>query len=300
MVSKARPGATKASKAGDAANGEDATALSVAEIARRSGVSARNIRAYQTAGLLPPPAIQGRQALYSSSHLARLELIRELRAMGFGLEAIGDMLTEVPGSTASPYALIAQMFSRGFFQVEAPRRMTVAQLSAHWQVTATTEQAERVVRNGLYQAVEPMKPGQPLNPDTEFILLSPTLWALGKQMADLQIPLSTVLDLQDKLMEHCRGLAQAYVDQFVAAMVREVIQAREQPTPGQQPPAHETVLSATLLRTIHGLIKRLRPIAIGSVSAAFPVVLQQEFERDVVNRIQALVKQFDDGTPPLA
>ena len=32
------------------------------------------------------------------------------------------------------------------------------------------------------------------------------------------------------------------------------------------------------------LFERLRPLAIGSISAAFPVVLQQEFDRSVRQR----------------
>lgn len=280
--------------------------LSVAELSRRSGVSVRNIRAYQTAGLLQPPSIQGRLALYSPGHLSRLEVIRELRAMGFGLDAISDMLAKVPRTSASPYALIAQMFSQGFFQVEKPQRKTVDELTAHWDdVTTEPEQIDRLLRSGLYRPVtaDPASvqasSTTTINPTehTEFEVLSPNLWSLGKQMADLQIPLNTVLDLQDKLIEHCRALAQAYVDQFVAAMVREVMQAR-QAMPDQAWLDSEVELPPTLLRTIHRLIERLRPIAIGSVSAAFPVILQQEFDRDVVDRIQALVKQLIETLPP--
>lgn len=262
----------------------------VDDLAQLTGVTVRNIRAYQTAGLLEPPTLQGRLALYDKLHLGRLELIRELRTLGFGLDAIADMLAKVPRSAASPYALIAQMFSRGFFQIEQPERKTVTELTGHWHEKASQEQVLALIRNGLYK---PAHGSEALNEQTQVDVLSPSLWAIGKQMADLNIPLSTVLDMQEKLIEHCRSLAQAYVDQFVIAMVREVTQSGEATM--EELAAADVTLTPKLLRTIHKLIEQLRPIAIGSVSAAFPVVLQQEFDRDVVDRIQRLVQQLRES-----
>lgn len=272
--------------------------LTVEELAAATGVTVRNIRAYQTANLLEPPVLQGRLALYGRRHQTRLELIRELRALGFGLDAIGDMLTKVPRSSASPYALMAQMFSRGFFQVEQPARKSLSDLTAHWSETATPEQIERMVRNGLYRPVPPDEAAKDASTQPPvFEVLSPSLWAIGQQMAELNIPLPTVLDMQEKLIEHTRALARAYVDQFVIAMVREVVKAQELPPSDAAGGDDEPSLSPQLLRTIHSVIERLRPIAIGSVSAAFPVVLQQEFDRDVVHQIQALLKQVKDQAP---
>jgi DNA-binding transcriptional MerR regulator len=267
-----------------------ARAYTVDDLAQLTGVTVRNIRAYQTAGLLEPPTLQGRLALYDKQHLGRLELIRELRSLGFGLDAIADMLAKVPRSAASPYALIAQMFSRGFFQVERPERKTVNELTGHWHEKASPEQVLALIRNGLYQ---PIDDTEALNETTQVDVLSPSLWAIGKQMADLNIPLSTVLDMQEKLIDHCRSLAQAYVDQFVIAMVREVTESGD--TTAEQLETADVTLTPKLLRTIHQLIEQLRPIAIGSVSAAFPAVLQQEFDRDVVDRIQRLVQQMREA-----
>jgi DNA-binding transcriptional MerR regulator len=53
------------------------------ELARVSGVSARNIRAYRERGLLDPPRRQGRSAYYSDYHLAQLETIKQLLRKGF-------------------------------------------------------------------------------------------------------------------------------------------------------------------------------------------------------------------------
>ncbi len=251
--------------------------LSVDELSTLTGVSVRNIRAYQTAGLLPSPTLQGRQALYGAVHRQRLEIIKELRSLGFGLEAIGDMLGSDASGPQSSYALIAQMFSRGFFQVERPVLKTVDEMTNHWGENATPEQLDQLIRNGLYRRVSPE--GTPAN-QAVVEVLSPSLWTIGKEMAELKVPMGTVLTMQERLIEHCRSLARIYVDQFVVSMVREM-----QLNQGHAAPEG---LSPSLLRAVHQLIERLRPIAIGSISAAFPVVLQQEFDKDVLSRIQAL------------
>lgn len=268
------------------------TLLSVTALSKATGVGVRNIRAWQTAGLLPPPTLQGRSALYSSLHAQRVELIKELRALGFGLDAIGAMLAEVPMTANTTQSLVTQMFSQGFFQVEKPEYRTLEQLASHWGERATPEQVAQLIRNGLYRQVSPA--GTPLN-DAVFEVLSPSLWSIGKQLADLRMPMSTVLGLQERLIEQCRSLAKMYVDQFVVSMVDQIKRETDSP---ELPPS--------VLRGIHQLIERLRPIAIGSVSAAFPVVLQQEFDRDALDLIvQQLAQAFSAPTqgadlPPAA
>lgn len=55
----------------------------LSELAERSGVSARNIRAYRERGLLDAPRRKGRAALYDDHHLAQLKTINELLAKGY-------------------------------------------------------------------------------------------------------------------------------------------------------------------------------------------------------------------------
>lgn len=284
--------------------GESKPGMTVAELARHTGVSVRNIRAYQTAGLMPPPVLHGRLGLYSGQHKSRLELIREMRHMGFGLEAIGDLLARMPDRAGAEYSLIAQMFSNGFFRVEQPLRKSLAELTAHWGESITAEQVMPLINTGLYQTVD-TDAAEPLSPDAQIDVLSPSLWTIGKQMAEMKIPLSTVLALQDRLITHTRAIAQAYVDQFVAAMVRELMQSEAQQAADSAEdagPLDDTGLNmpANALRTVHNLFERLRPLAIGSVSAAFPVVLQQEFDRGVHDKLKARVRQQRSKRPPSA
>src|ERR1043165_4939643 len=72
--------------------------MTIDELARRTGMTVRNIRAHQSRGLVPPPEVRGRTGYYGEEHLARLELIKELQADGFNLEAIRRLLEGAGGS----------------------------------------------------------------------------------------------------------------------------------------------------------------------------------------------------------
>ena len=72
--------------------------LTVDELAVRSGTTVRTIRFYAGRGLLPPPRLRGRTGLYGPAHLARLELVNELSALGFTLSAIENHLRRLPPS----------------------------------------------------------------------------------------------------------------------------------------------------------------------------------------------------------
>jgi DNA-binding transcriptional MerR regulator len=60
------------------------------ELARLSGVSARNIRAYRERGLLDPPRRVGRSAYYDDYHLAQLQTINQLLRKGFNSTHIAE------------------------------------------------------------------------------------------------------------------------------------------------------------------------------------------------------------------
>lgn len=62
------------------------------ELAKASGVSARNIRAYQERGLLRRPARVGRVNVYDDNHLWTLEMITFLLQKGYTVAHIADFL----------------------------------------------------------------------------------------------------------------------------------------------------------------------------------------------------------------
>lgn len=248
--------------------------FTVEALSERTGVSVRNVRAYQTAGLMPPPRLHGRTAFYNAEHLGKLELIRDLRKQGFKLDAIKDMLTGTPDGAWTEYSLVSHLFSTTFFTVERPQRKAISEMASHWPQPATQRQKDRLSENGLYRSMGP----------DEVEMLSPTLERIGIQLAELDVPLDTVLDLQDELIRHSRAIARAYVEQLFIAMVRTVTENHAQRSAALASgdrPAGGAGVDLRLAEVIKALFERLRPLAIGSVSAAFPVVLQQEFDHAI-------------------
>lgn len=80
-----------------------ADAMTVHQLAERSGVPARRIRHYVAEGVLPRPIGRGRAAHYRQSHLVRLQQIQALRDHNLGLDEIRRRLGEPssPSTTGS-------------------------------------------------------------------------------------------------------------------------------------------------------------------------------------------------------
>ncbi len=66
----------------------DSAGWSIDELARAAGVTARNVRAHQSQGLLAAPRLVGRVGRYDAGHLDRVRAILRLQARGFSLAGI--------------------------------------------------------------------------------------------------------------------------------------------------------------------------------------------------------------------
>ncbi len=66
--------------------------MTIDELARRAGETTRNVRAYQSRGLLPHPLVVGRVGHYDEGHLRRLGAVQRLRDRGFSLTAVAVLI----------------------------------------------------------------------------------------------------------------------------------------------------------------------------------------------------------------
>jgi DNA-binding transcriptional MerR regulator len=92
--------------------------MTIGQLAERTGMTVRNIRAHQTRGLLPPPVVRGRTGYYSEDHVARIALTREMQADGLNLEAIRRVLDNSDGSASAIFDFTRAL--RAPFEHEAP------------------------------------------------------------------------------------------------------------------------------------------------------------------------------------
>src|SRR6476659_177200 len=104
--------------------------MTIDELARRTGMTVRNIRAHQSRGLLPAPVVRGRTGYYGPQHEDRINLIRELQADGFKLEAFGRLLESAGGSSEE-----VLRFTRAVkmpFEDETPQIVSAEELAKRW------------------------------------------------------------------------------------------------------------------------------------------------------------------------
>lgn len=85
--------------------------MRIGEVADRTGLSLRTIRAYDEAGLVKPSIrSKGGFRLYTESDATRLNLARCMKTLGFSKEEIRDvldLLTPISDETAKPRWLLA-------------------------------------------------------------------------------------------------------------------------------------------------------------------------------------------------
>lgn len=105
------------------------------EIAKLAGVTVRTLRHYRTIGLLPePPRTENGYANYSLDHLVRILRIKQLASLGFSLERINEILTELDTEAApnSPHHLdeLDRQLALRIEELEQQRH-TIALLKQH-------------------------------------------------------------------------------------------------------------------------------------------------------------------------
>src|SRR5689334_24964745 len=88
----------KVSTASRVEDSDSPNQLTIEQLAARSGMSVRNIRAHQARGLLAPPEVRMRVGYYGPEHLAQLRLIRELQNDGFNLGGIKRLVDDSQGT----------------------------------------------------------------------------------------------------------------------------------------------------------------------------------------------------------
>jgi len=115
-----------ASKGSKSVEGE----MTIRQLAERTGMTVRNIRAHQTRGLLPPPTVRGRTGYYGEEHVARIALTREMQADGLNLEAIRRVLDSGDGSASAIFDFTRAL--RAPFEDEAPEIIEADELAKLW------------------------------------------------------------------------------------------------------------------------------------------------------------------------
>jgi DNA-binding transcriptional MerR regulator len=227
--------------------------MTIRQLAERTGMTVRNIRAHQTRGLLPPPVVRGRTGYYNDEHVARIELTREMQADGLNLEAIRRVLDGGDGSAAAIFDFTRAL--RAPFEDEAPEIIDAAELAGIWGADVDPKLARRAEKLGIFRAL----------PDGRIEVISPRLLRAAAELAELGIGPEEALLTAEKLRRHADGVARAFVELFV----REIWQPFER---AGRPEGDWPRMSEAL--------ERMRPLAAGALLATFQIAMGEAVEKE--------------------
>jgi DNA-binding transcriptional MerR regulator len=239
--------------------------LTIDALAHATGMTVRNIRAYQSRGLLPAPEVRGRTGYYGEEHHARIELIRELQAEGFNLEAIRRLI-DAGGSSAD-----VLRFTRAVqepFEDEEPQLLTAADLAATVRTEEDPELLGRALKLGLVREVG----------EDRYELRSPRLAAAGAELADLGVPPEATLAALAKLRRHSDGVARTFVDLFIEQVWKPFDEA------GRPPERWPEVVDA---------IERLRPLAGEALLAVFKLAMTDAVDKAFGREIERAARESE-------
>jgi DNA-binding transcriptional MerR regulator len=178
--------------------------MTIGELARRTGMTVRNIRAHQTRGLLPSPQVQGRTGYYTEEHVQRIELTREMQAEGLNLEAIRRVLDSGEGSSAEIVDFARAV--RAPFEDETPEIFEPGELAEIWGAKELDPKLiSRGEKLGILREL----------PDGKIEALSPRLQRAGGALVELGISPNATLDVADKLRRQSDAAARTFIDLFV-------------------------------------------------------------------------------------
>jgi DNA-binding transcriptional MerR regulator len=241
----------------------DGTALTIDELAQRTGMSARNIRAHQSRGLLAPPTLHGRTGYYSDAHIARVELIQELQADGFSLELIRKLVAMAGGSTEAVLRFTHALHQP--FGDEEPQVVEQVDLQERFSSMSRAPLA-RVLELGL---LRPLGDGQ-------FEEVTPQAWRGAEVFAELGVAVEEIVEVAAEARAHIDAIATSFLRLFVDHVWRPFEDA------GQPEEGLEPVLQA---------LERLRPLASATVQSLFQMSMGEAAEQRLGSELERLERQ---------
>lgn len=163
--------------------------MTIGELAEQVHMTPRNIRAYQSRGLLAPPEIRGRVAYYSGGHAARLALVAALQREGFSLAAVKRLL-DSPSS---------------FSAIVSDRRRRAQ--TGEDDLPVTVPVSEEVIRSTFPDAAEAfVETGLVWHDGQDRLVSSTVLVGVGRALLDLGVPAASVAALQTEAVRAGRAV----------------------------------------------------------------------------------------------
>lgn len=240
-------------------------AMTIDVLARRAGMTVRNVRAHAARGLLPPPHLQGRTGYYGPEHLTRLDLITQLQEQGFALAAIERLVAATPHQSAEE-ALTQYLHMLAPWAPEPPLELAVGELPAWLGVPVEEDTWRQLVDAGAVQCLA----------DERVRIPNPGLVRAGAEAVRLGMPTETLLALHADLSAHVTAVTTSFVDLFRrtvwADFVRDGMPHDRQQQVREVVGALQPVAAQALLATFREAMPAAISVFLDEVSDAFEQV----------------------------
>jgi DNA-binding transcriptional MerR regulator len=234
--------------------------ITINDLAERTGMTVRNIRAHQSRGLLDPPTVVGRTGYYDQGHVDRIELIRELQEEGFNLEAIRRI---VASAGEDPGELLR--FTRDVrapYEDEQPEVMSLPEIAGVWANEEFDE--ERLRRCEELGLMRPLGDGR-------FEVLSPKLLKAGHELAAIGVPIDECLNTLETLKERSTAVAEIFIRLFDEQVWL---------------PFDEAGRPRDKWPEVRDSLRRLRPLASDAFIASFQFAMEEVSEKAISEGIR--------------
>lgn len=234
---------------------EPAESIGIEQLAERVGMSVRTVRFYAGRGLIPPPRRAGRNGYYGADHIARLELVRELQAHGFTLQAIEGYLEKIPVDT-SPEQVALHRTLLAPWMPDLPETVERNALEKRAGRALTDENLELLIALGV---IEP-------TPNEDVFRLAPAHLAVGTGFLEAGLPIEAAHAARKLILSHGTVLANELTDLF-----------RNQVWPhlkaSGQPP-----------EIITAMVERFKPLTIQALVTAYGEAVDEEKRQTILRK----------------
>ena len=202
--------------------------FTIGQLARRTGVSARTIRFWSDAGLVPPAARSGSgYRLYDADAAARLELVQALRELGLGLDVVQAVLSRARTVAEVAAAHVAVLdvqirtlrLRRAVLSTVARHGHTIEEtLIMHKLAKLSAQERQQIIDDfvdGIFAGTDPDSP------------------AMGIARTMRQLPADLPDDPAPEQVNAWVELAELVADEDFRQRARSMVLAGQQATPGQ-------------------------------------------------------------------
>jgi DNA-binding transcriptional MerR regulator len=216
----------------------------------RSGTTTRNVRNYQSLGLLPPPRLRGRVGYYDEGHLGRLRLIAQLQQRGFSLGGIAELLRAWEAGRSLADVLGFEEALTAPWSDEEPELIGLHELAQLFpEAVEDPSLAARTIELGL------------VVPEGDaFRLPSPSLVRAGAELVDVGVPLAATQEEVAVLREDMSRIAGRFVRLFERYVWEPFVAAG---------------MPADRLGAVTEAMRRMRPLAQVAVRATLAQAMQE-------------------------